>query len=122
MDEPTASLSAHEVDQLFKLTRALKARGVSILFISHRMKEVFSIADRVTVLRDGRFISSAPVGEVTSESAIRDMVGRHIDDFFARTEKEHGELLLSVHGLGRKTILATSALTFMPGKWWALPD
>jgi rhamnose transport system ATP-binding protein len=102
MDEPTASLSAHEVDQLFKLTRALKARGVSILFISHRMKEVFSIADRVTVLRDGRFISSAPAGEVTSESAIRDMVGRHIDDFFARTEKEHGELLLSVHGLGKE--------------------
>jgi rhamnose transport system ATP-binding protein len=102
MDEPTASLSAHEVDQLFKLTRALKARGVSILFISHRMKEVFSIADRVTVLRDGRFISSAPAGEVTPESAIRDMVGRHIDDFFARTEKEHGELLLSVHGLGKE--------------------
>ena len=102
MDEPTASLSAHEVDQLFKLTRALKARGVSILFISHRMKEVFSIADRVTVLRDGRFISSAPAGEVTSESAIRDMVGRHIDDFFARTEKEHGELLLSVHGLSKE--------------------
>jgi rhamnose transport system ATP-binding protein len=66
------------------------------------MKEVFSIADRVTVLRDGRFISSAPAGEVTPESAIRDMVGRHIDDFFARTEKEHGELLLSVHGLGKE--------------------
>ena len=102
MDEPTASLSAHEVDQLFKLTRALKVQGVSILFISHRMKEVFSIADRVTVLRDGHFVSSAPASEVTPESAIRDMVGRHMDDFFARTEKERGELLLSVRGLSKE--------------------
>jgi rhamnose transport system ATP-binding protein len=102
MDEPTASLSAHEVDQLFKLVRALKANGVSILFISHRMEEVFLIADRVTVLRDGRLISTTPASAVTPESAIRDMVGRHIDEFFAKTKKERGPLLLSVRSLSKE--------------------
>lgn len=104
MDEPTASLSAHEVDQLFKLANTLKANGVSILFISHRMEEVFSIADRVTVLRDGRFVSTHPASEVTPESAIRDMVGRHMDDFFAKTDKEPGDLLLSVRGLSKDNV------------------
>ncbi len=102
MDEPTASLSAHEVEQLFKLTRTLKANGVSILFISHRMEEVFSISDRVTVLRDGRFVSTAPAGMVTPEKAIRDMVGRDMDDFFVKTESERGEKLLSVQGLSKE--------------------
>jgi rhamnose transport system ATP-binding protein len=101
MDEPTASLSAHEVEQLFKLARALKARGVSILFISHRLEEVFSIADRVTVLRDGRFVSTALASEVTPESAIRDMVGRHMEDLFVKTEQAHGDLLLSVRALSK---------------------
>jgi rhamnose transport system ATP-binding protein len=104
MDEPTASLSAHEVEQLFKLARALKASGVSILFISHRMEEVFSIADRVTVLRDGRFVSTHPASEVTRESAIRDMVGRHMEDLFVKTEQEQGDLLLSVRGLSKENV------------------
>ena len=65
MDEPTASLSAHEVDQLFRIIAALRRQGVAILFISHRMEEVFQIADRVTVLRDGRWISTTPAGELT---------------------------------------------------------
>jgi rhamnose transport system ATP-binding protein len=101
MDEPTASLSAHEVRQLFKLTNHLRAQGVAILFISHRMEEVFSIADRITVLRDGKFISTAPRAEVTPEKAIRDMVGRHIADYFARPEAERGQATLSVRGLSK---------------------
>src|SRR3982074_1319988 len=75
MDEPTASLSAHEVRRLFGIVRALRGEGVAILFISHRMEDVFQIADRVTVLRDGRWISTRPRAEVTPASAIRDMVG-----------------------------------------------
>ncbi|MCA9919548.1 MAG: sugar ABC transporter ATP-binding protein, partial [Anaerolineales bacterium] len=100
----TASLSAHEVDQLFKLTRRLKEKGVSILFISHRMEEVFTISDRVTVLRDGRFVSSHPAAQVTPESAISDMVGRHMDDFFAKTASERGDLLLSVNNLSKENV------------------
>ncbi|MCA9983919.1 MAG: sugar ABC transporter ATP-binding protein [Anaerolineales bacterium] len=106
MDEPTASLSAHEVEQLFKLTNALRSQGVSILFISHRMEEVFAISDRITILRDGKFISSAPRSEVTTESAIRDMVGREVGEFFAKAQVDRGERLLSVHNLGKSNVFA----------------
>jgi len=74
------------------------------LFISHRMEEVFSISDRITVLRDGRFVSSHPAAEVTPESAIRDMVGRHMDDFFAKSATERGDLLLSVRHLSKENV------------------
>ncbi len=101
MDEPTASLSAHEVEQLFKFIRSLREQGVAILFISHRMEEVFELADRVTVFRDGRRIASAPRAAVTPESAIRDMVGRKVEEFFAKRQVERGEQLMAVRGLGR---------------------
>jgi rhamnose transport system ATP-binding protein len=101
MDEPTASLSAHEVEQLFKLTRILRDRGVAILFISHRMDEIFEIADRVTVFRDGRNISTAPISEVSHESLIQDMVGRKLEAFFATKQREQGDLLLSARNLSK---------------------
>lgn len=102
MDEPTASLSAHEVTQLFKLVKTLRDQGVAILFISHRLEEVFEIADRVTVFRDGKWISTAPRHEVTPESAIRDMVGRKVEDFFAKRQVQRGDLLMSVRGLTKQ--------------------
>jgi rhamnose transport system ATP-binding protein len=103
MDEPTSSLSAHEVAQLFNLTRRLRDQGVSILFISHRMEEVFEVADRVTIFRDGRWIATQPRADVTPEGAIRDMVGREIEEFFAKSKAQRGELLMSVSGLGKKS-------------------
>lgn len=102
MDEPTASLSAHEVEQLFALADRLRSQGVALLFISHRMEEVFQIADRITILRDGQFISSGPVAEFDTERAIRDMVGRQVDDFFAQCENEPGDVLMSVRGLSKE--------------------
>src|SRR3990172_3074809 len=102
MDEPTASLSAHEVTQLFKLAATLREQGVAILFISHRMEEVFEIADRVTVLRDGKKISSTPRAGVTAEGAIRDMVGRKVEEFFAKSQARRGDLLLSARGPGKE--------------------
>jgi rhamnose transport system ATP-binding protein len=105
MDEPTASLSAHEVDRLMAIVAALKARGVAIIYISHRLDEVFRVADRVTVLRDGKYISTNPVEKVTQGSMIRDMVGRAIDQFALKTAaNDHGELRLSVKGLGRANV------------------
>ncbi len=101
MDEPTASLSAHEVDQLFKLAHRLRQQGVALLFISHRMEEVFTIADRITVMRDGKLISTDVASQFTPERAIRDMVGRKIEDFFAHRSHTQGDLLMSVRGLGR---------------------
>jgi rhamnose transport system ATP-binding protein len=99
MDEPTASLSAHEVEQLFALVRNLRDSGVAVLFISHRLDEVFEISDRITIFRDGRFVSSAPAENVTPESAIRDMVGRDMESFFVKDNAEQGDVLLSVRNL-----------------------
>jgi len=101
MDEPTASLSAHEVTQLFKLVRDLRRKGVAILFVSHRMEEVFEIADTVTVFRDGRLISTRPRAEVTPQSAIADMVGREVGLLKARPAVTRDETILSVRNLAR---------------------
>jgi rhamnose transport system ATP-binding protein len=103
MDEPTASLSAHEVKQLFRLVEALRKEGVAILFIGHRLEEVFAIGDRITVLRDGKWISSTPRAEVRTEQVIRDMVGRKVEDFFAKKAVERGDRLMTVKGLSRVT-------------------
>ncbi len=116
MDEPTASLSAHEVTQLFKLVRALRSQGVAILFIGHRLEEVFEISDCVTVLRDGKWISSTPREEVTSEQVIRDMVGREVEDFFAKGEAERGELLMSVRDLSKEDAFASVSFDVYRGE------
>src|SRR5580698_643294 len=102
MDEPTASLSAHEVQELFKLVRDLKRQGVAILFVSHRMEEVFEIADKVTVFRDGRLVSTRARDEATPQRAIADMVGREIDLTKARTSTAQNHLVLSVTNLSRR--------------------
>ncbi len=104
MDEPTASLSAHEVQELFRLVRDLKRQGVAILFVSHRMEEVFEIADRITVFRDGRLISTRARLEATPQRAIADMVGREIDLTKARTSCARDEVVLSVADLGRRGV------------------
>ncbi len=104
MDEPTASLSAHEVAQLFKLVRDLRDKGVAILFVSHRMEEVFEIADTVTVFRDGRLISTRPRADVTPQGAISDMVGREVGLLQARPPVRAGDLLLSVRDLSREGV------------------
>ncbi|MGL4237753.1 sugar ABC transporter ATP-binding protein [Tabrizicola sp.] len=101
MDEPTASLSAHEVERLLSIVRALKDRSVAIIYISHRLDEIFRIADRVTVIRDGAHISTKPIAEVTEDGLVKDMVGRALESFAVKTAANpHGETLLSVRDLG----------------------
>ncbi|CAA9439435.1 MAG: Ribose ABC transport system, ATP-binding protein RbsA, partial [uncultured Phycisphaerae bacterium] len=78
MDEPTASLSARETEVLFRIVRRLRADGVSVLYVSHRLEEVFDLADRVTVLRDGRHVATRPTADVTPAELIRLMVGREV--------------------------------------------
>jgi rhamnose transport system ATP-binding protein len=95
MDEPTASLSVHEVRQLFKLVRRLREQGVAILFIGHRLEEVFEIADRITVLRDGKWVSTSERSDLTTDSVIRDMVGRELGEFFTKTTSPGDDLLMS---------------------------
>ena len=116
MDEPTASLSAHEVAQLFKLARDLRDKGVAILFVSHRMEEVFDIADTVTVFRDGRLISTKPRAQVTPQSAIADMVGREMGLLQPRAATPRGEKLLSVQGLARAGVFENVSFDIYRGE------
>src|SRR5436305_11853694 len=104
MDEPTAALSAHEVQELFVITKRLRERGVAILFVSHRLEEIFEIADRVTVFRDGAWVSTAPIGELTVEEIIRQMVGRELETLYPKRDVELGEEILAVKHLTRRGV------------------
>ena len=106
MDEPTAALSAHEVDQLFAIVQRLRDQGVAVLFISHHLEEVFRLADRITVFRDGRLISSALRNEITPEQAIRDMAGRSIEQLFPRRDTVRDRVLVQVRDLGRTGVFS----------------
>ncbi|MFV0335020.1 MAG: sugar ABC transporter ATP-binding protein [Tropicimonas sp.] len=100
MDEPTASLSAHEAAQLRRIATTLASDGVAVVYISHRLEEIFEIADRVTVIRDGTHISTRPIDEVTSEGMIAEMVGREVGNYFTKapgTATE--EVVLQAEGL-----------------------
>jgi len=102
MDEPSATLTEHELAALFAQIRRLKSEGVSIIYISHRLEEVFEIADRVTVLRDGEVVGTAPVAELDAGEIIRMMVGREIrSEESGGRQAAHGEEMLRVEGLTR---------------------
>ncbi len=101
MDEPTAALTAHEVERLFAVIRDLKAQGMAIVYISHRLDEVFAIADRVTVLRDGRNVGERPIGALTRREMIEMMVGRELQDEFPPRVPNPGPVRLEVRGLRR---------------------
>lgn len=106
MDEPTAALSTTEVDKLTKLIHTLVARGMTILFISHRFKEVFGIADRITVLKDGKFVGTVNAAEATPGQVIKMMVGRELDHYFPEkaTPDELGEVILRVQSGGNERL------------------
>jgi ABC-type sugar transport system ATPase subunit len=87
LDEPTSSLSEPEIRDLFRVIRTTKEKGVAIIYISHKLAEVFAIADRITVLRDGAKLSSRPVAEWDEGDLVREMVGRNLSDFFPRTHE-----------------------------------
>ena len=99
LDEPTSSLTDREVNIFFRLVRELKEKGVSILFISHKLEEVFEIADRVTVIRDGEVISVHDISEVNNEILVENMVGRKISNQYPKVKAQIGEELLRVEHL-----------------------
>ena len=102
MDEPTASLAGEEVRRLFGIVSDLTSKGVGIVYVSHRLEEIFEISDRTTVLRDGEHVETAPTSEMDSEKLVRLMVGRSLEDLFTRHPHEPGEVALEVRGLTRK--------------------
>ena len=100
MDEPTSALSDAEVARLFRVIHDLKAAGATILYISHKMNEVFTLADAVTVLRDGKFVATATRSQTQPAQVVRWMVGREISELHFDERKSHGKRMLQVEGLG----------------------
>jgi rhamnose transport system ATP-binding protein len=100
LDEPTASLSAHEVARLFTIVRQTRDRGVAVLFVSHRLDEVFELCDVATVFRDGKHVVTAPTASLTTAALVRHMVGRAVT-LFPKVESPVGDMLLEVSGLTR---------------------
>jgi D-xylose transport system ATP-binding protein len=99
LDEPTAALTESEVETLFTILRSLKERGVGMIYISHKLGEVFEMSDRITVLRDGKTVGTHRTADMTREQVIAAMVGREVGDIFPKPEHELGETALEIRGL-----------------------
>ncbi len=99
LDEPTASLTDHEIANLFATIRRLKAAGVGVIYISHRLEEIFDIGDRVTVLRDGKVVTACAIADADRRSLIRWMVGRELEQEFPKADLKRGEEILRIEGL-----------------------
>jgi rhamnose transport system ATP-binding protein len=115
LDEPTASLSAHEVERMSTIVRQLRDRGVAVLFVSHRLDEVFDLCDRATVLRDGRHVITAQTAELTTADLVRHMVGRTVS-LFPKVETEIGDVLIETVGLTRSVAFRDVSLSVRAGE------
>ncbi|TDD15950.1 sugar ABC transporter ATP-binding protein [Nonomuraea diastatica] len=120
MDEPTAALSGHEVTRLFSVAEALREQGCALLFISHRLDEIFTLCQRVTTLRDGAWIASEPVEGLTHDDLIRRMVGREVATLFPKEEAAVGEVALKVERLTREGVFTDVSFEVRRGEIVAL--
>ena len=116
MDEPTAALSEHEVQLLFEAIHELKKRGVAIIYISHRMDELFTIADRVTVMRDGQYVGTRKTAETNRNELIRMMVGRELSEMFAKPEQSEGAPILEVKAVTRDKVVRNCSFSLKHGE------
>ena len=116
MDEPSATLTDHELENLFALIRSLKAQGVSIIYISHRLEEIFQIADRVTVLRDGQLVATKDVADTDREDIIRMMVGRELNEIIPKRPAPIGETALRLEGVTRTGVIENISFEVRKGE------
>ena len=116
MDEPTATLTGQEIMQLFTVIRGLTARGIAVIYISHRLDEIFAIGDRVTVMRDGKVVATQPRSEIDEPKLIRLMVGRDIANLYPKPQVTIGEVVLRVAGLARKNVLHDCSFAVRAGE------
>lgn len=116
MDEPTSSLSEKEVEILFKTVKALRERNVGIVYISHKMNEIFELTDRVMVMRDGCYIGTKFTKETTAEELIRMMVGRELGNYYVRTYNELGDLALEVRNITWKKLVKDCSFNVRKGE------
>jgi rhamnose transport system ATP-binding protein len=120
MDEPTAALATTEVERLFGIVETLRAHGNAVLFVSHRLEEIFALCQRVTVMRDGRHVLTKPIGELTTQSIIRAMVGRDMDALFPKVAAEPGRVVLKVDRLTREGVFTDVSFEVRSGEIVAL--
>ena len=116
MDEPSAILAGNELDQLFRIISSLVEHGVTIIYISHRLDEVFRIADEVSVLKDGELVDTRPIDQLDRPTLVELMVGRPLDEIFPQTDHEQGELVLVADNVSTDTILANASLELHKGE------
>jgi len=116
MDEPTAALSEHEVGFLFKTIRSMRDSGLSVIYISHRLEEIFEVADRVTVLKDGRLVDVKPISEVCKDMLVRMMVGREMNEYYPERNGRRGEKIMEVKNLARGDLLKTISFDLYKGE------
>lgn len=120
MDEPTAALTARETEKLFEIIRDLRRDGIGIIYISHRLDEIFTIADRVTILRDGTNVDERPISQITRRELIERMVGRELDNEFPARSVTPGPTRLEVRGLKRGTTVCDVSFSVRRGEILAL--
>ena len=116
MDEPTSSLTDKETDMLLGIIRSLRDSGVAVVFISHRMNEIFEIADRIAVMRDGQMVQAVDAKEATEQSIIAAMVGRDVHNLFAKEEAPIGDIALEVKNLSTKDFLKDISFNVRAGE------
>jgi ribose transport system ATP-binding protein len=105
MDEPSAVLGEGDLERLFQVVRSLQAHGIGVIYISHRMREIFELADEVTVLKDGRYVGTRHVAEVDMDQLVRMMIGRDLKDVYPKRQPKLGEVLLEVKNLKRSKLV-----------------
>ncbi|WP_419993295.1 sugar ABC transporter ATP-binding protein [Streptomyces boninensis] len=120
MDEPTAALTGSETARLFSVVEALRAEGAAVLFISHRLEEIFRLCGKVTTLRDGRWIATDDVAALTEDALVRRMVGRDLDELYPKQDAELGEVALSVRRLTREGVFRDVSFDVRRGEIVAL--
>ena len=104
MDEPTSAITEAEKEKLFEIIKDLKSQGIAIIYISHRMSEIFEIADEITILRDGKYVMTSAVSDMTEQSIVKNMVGRELNDIFDREKCSPKEVVLEVKNLYRRGV------------------
>ena len=116
MDEPTAALTTKEVVELFKVIKWLKSQNIGIIYISHRMEEIYEVGDRITILRDGKFVHCCKLNEITREEIIHKMVGRELDKEFPKKFFQKGREILRVENLSRKGVIDNISFSLYQGE------
>jgi len=120
MDEPTAALTGVEVERLFAVARSLREDGAALVFISHRFEEITALCQRVTIMRDGRHVSTDPLTDLTVDEMVRRMVGRDLDALFPKQDVEPGSTVLQVEGLSREAVFTDVSFEVRAGEIVAL--